>query len=83
MGKAAIREYRFPHNVKANTRICGKRITTDKAFPSRGRCPVGADRALAAGKTDEESGEVRAAYGESVSPLAKISHLARNDDTGI
>ena len=24
-----------------------KRITTDKAFPSRGRCPEGADRALA------------------------------------
>ena len=38
---------RFPHNIKANTRICEKRITTDKAFPSRGRCPVGADRALA------------------------------------
>ena len=32
-GKATIREYRFPHNVRANTRICGKRITTDKAFP--------------------------------------------------
>ena len=46
-GEATIREYRFPHNVKANTRICGKRITTDKAFPSRGRCPEGADRALA------------------------------------
>ena len=25
-----------------------KRITTDKAFPSRGRCPEGADRVLAA-----------------------------------
>ena len=82
-GKATIREHRFLHNVKANTRICEKRITTDKAFPSRGRCPVGADKALAAGKTDEESGEVRAAYGKSVSPLTKISHFARNDDTGI
>ena len=48
-------------------------------FPSRGRCPVGADRAQTAGKTDEESGT----YGESVNPLAKISHFARNDDTGI
>ena len=35
--KATIREYRFPHNVRANTRICGKRITTDKAFPAWGR----------------------------------------------
>ena len=41
VGKAAIREYRFPHNVKANTRICGKRITTDKAFPTRGRLCFG------------------------------------------
>ena len=64
MGKATIREYRFPHNVKANTRICGKNITTDKAFPSRGRCPVGADRALAAGKTDEESGTARNIWGK-------------------
>ena len=83
VGKATIREYRFPHNAKANTRICGKSITTDKAFPSRGRCLEGADRALAAGKTDEESGEVRGTYGESVSPLAKISHFARNNATGI
>ena len=37
MGKAAIRGYRFSRIVKTNTRICGKRITTDKAFPSRGR----------------------------------------------
>jgi len=81
--KALIQKYRFPHNVKANTRICEKRITTDKAFPLRGRCPVGADRAQAAGKTDEESGEVRGTYGESVSPLVKISHFTRNDDTGI
>ena len=83
MGKDTIREYRFPHNIKANTRICEKRITMDKAFPSRGRCPVGADRAQTAGKTDEESGEVRDTYGESVNPLAKISHFARNDDAGI
>ena len=47
MGKAAIRECRFSSIVRVNTRICGKRITTDKAFPSRGRCPEGADRALA------------------------------------
>ena len=66
-GEATIREYRFPHNVKANTRICGKRITTDKAFPSRGRCPEGADRALAAGKTDEESGTARHIWGKSES----------------
>ena len=36
-GKATIREYRFSRIVRANTRICRKRITTDKAFPSRGR----------------------------------------------
>ena len=30
------------------------------AFPLRGRYPLGADRALAAGKTDEKSGEVAA-----------------------
>ena len=34
MGKAAIRGYRFSRIVKANTRICRKRITTDKAFPA-------------------------------------------------
>ena len=37
VGKATIQEYRSPHNIKANTRICRKRITTDKAFSSRGR----------------------------------------------
>ena len=37
MGKAAIRECRFSSIVRANTRICGKRITTDKAFPAWGR----------------------------------------------
>ena len=63
-GEATIREYRFPHNVKANTRICEKRITMDKAFPSRGRCPVGADRAQSAGKTDEESGTARHIWGK-------------------
>ena len=36
-GKARIREYCFPYNVRANTRICGKRITTYKAFPAWGR----------------------------------------------
>ena len=47
MGKVTIREQCYPRIVKANTCICGKRITTDKAFPSRGRCPEGADRVLA------------------------------------
>ena len=42
------------------------------AFPSRGRCPVGADRAQAAGKTDEESGEVRSTW-------RKRDPLAAND----
>ena len=32
-----LREQRYPHIVRANTRICGKRITTDKAFPAWGR----------------------------------------------
>ena len=68
---------RFPHNIKANTRICEKRITMDKAFPLRGRCPVGADRALAAGKTDEESGtaqhirEKSESLGKDFSPRPK------------
>ena len=47
MGKASIREYRFSRIVRANTRICGKTIRTDKAFPAWGRCPEGADRVLA------------------------------------
>ena len=53
-----------PHNIKANTRICEKRITTDKAFPLRGRCPIGADRAQAAGK--------RAGKIISSAPLTKV-----------
>ena len=35
-----LREYpihRFSRIVRTNTRICGKRITTDKAFPAWGR----------------------------------------------
>ena len=40
------------------------------AFPSRGRCPEGADRALAVWKTVEESGEVRGTRGENVCPWA-------------
>ena len=42
-------------------------ISVSSAFPSRGRCPVGADRALAAGKTDEESGTARHIWGKSES----------------
>ena len=38
------------------------RITS---LPLRRRCPLGADRALAAGKTDEESGEVAAHGGKA------------------
>ena len=37
MGKAAKREYRFSRIARTNTRICRKRITTDKAFPAWGR----------------------------------------------
>ena len=36
-------------------------------LPQWGRCPVGADRALAAGKTDEESGTARHIWGKSES----------------
>ena len=32
-GRLTIREYRFPRIVSTNTRICGKTIPTDKAFP--------------------------------------------------
>ena len=53
MGKAAIRGCRYPRHT---------------AFPSRGRCPVGADRARTAGKTEEEIGEARGTRRESVSP---------------
>ena len=37
MGKATIREHRFSRIARANTRICGKTISTDKAFPAWGR----------------------------------------------
>ena len=37
MGKATIREYRFSRIVRTNTRICGKTIPTDQAFPAWGR----------------------------------------------
>ena len=40
---------------------------TRSLFPIRGRCPEGADRALAAGKTDEESGTARHIWGKSES----------------
>ena len=81
-GRLRYEKTAFPITSKRIHAYVKKRITTDKAFPSRGRCPVGADRALAAGKTDEESGTARNIWG-SVSPLAKISHFARNGDTGI
>ena len=42
------------------------------AFPSRGRCPIGADRAQAAGKTDAESGTARHMW-------KKRKSLAAND----
>ena len=38
MGKAAKREYRFSRIVRTNTRICGKTIPTDKAFPNGEGC---------------------------------------------
>ena len=56
------------------------------SLPSRGRCPEGADRAQAAGKTDEESRKVRGTCGGNVSlspRMTKISRFSRNDDTGI
>ena len=37
----------FSHCQSEYTHMWKKRITTDKAFPSRGRCPEGADRAVA------------------------------------
>ena len=45
------------------TAIIDDGIPVSSAFPSRGRCPEGADRAQAAGKTDGESGEVAAHMG--------------------
>ena len=33
VGNATKQEYRFPRIVSTNTRICGKTISTDKAFP--------------------------------------------------
>ena len=37
MGKATIREHRYPHIDRANTCMCGKTIPMDKAFPAWGR----------------------------------------------
>ena len=56
-------------------RILDDGIPVSSAFPSRGRCPEGADRALAAGKTDEKSREVHGICGKSVSHsrMKKIS----------
>ena len=38
MGKATKREYRFSRIVRANTRICEKTISTNKAFPNGEGC---------------------------------------------
>ena len=46
-------------------RILDDGIPVSSAFPSRGRCPEGADRALAAGKTDEKSREVHGTCGKA------------------
>ena len=56
-------------------RILDDGIPVSSAFPSRGKCPEGADRALAAGKTDEKSREVHGICGKSVSHsrMKKIS----------
>ena len=42
--------------------------------PLPGRCPVEADRAQAAGKTDEKSGEVRGTCGESVRSSPRMTN---------
>ena len=46
-------------------RILDDGIPVSSAFPSRGRRPEGADRALAAGKTDEKSREVHGTCGKA------------------
>ena len=56
------------------------------SLPLEGKVPAGADRAQAAGKTDEESRKVRGTCGGNVSlslRMTKISRFSRNDDTGI
>ena len=78
-------EFRKPNPRFQTSGLRWRLRRTDLAFPSRGRCPIGADRALAAGKTAEKSRKVRGTWG-SVSPsprMTKISHYARNDDTGV
>ena len=46
-------------------RILDDGIPVSSAFPSRGRCPEGADRALAAGKTDEKAERCTAYVGKA------------------
>ena len=73
---------RFKVQVAASPPFFEDGILVSSAFPSRGRCPVGADRAQALERQMRKA-EQRGTYGERVSPLAKISHFARNDDTGV
>ena len=40
MGKATKREYRFSRIVRTNACICGKTISTDKAFPNGEGCEM-------------------------------------------
>ena len=39
VGKATIRENRFSHNVKANTRICEKKNNDGQSLPLAGKVP--------------------------------------------
>ena len=44
MGKATIREHRYPCIVKANTRICGKKNNDGQSLPRMGKVSSGASR---------------------------------------
>ena len=63
-GRLRYEKTAFPITSKRIHAYVKKRITTDKAFPLRGRCPIGADRAQAAGK--------RAGKIISSAPLTKV-----------
>ena len=58
--------------VQRVRRILDDGIPVSSAFPSRGRRPEGADRALAAGKTDEKTEKCAA-------PERKRESLTAND----
>ena len=71
MRKAAKRGCGFSRIVKANARMCGKRITTDKAFPAWGRWR--AERAGSGSSGMKKSGKDRLKYAVCESTRAPLA----------